>query len=99
MTIRLVPTAPVPALTCGTCYGSGENDGRDCTSCSIRPNRCTSCDHLASFHQPDGCWHSVTVGTLDRDLGCPCTAAPPARHTRRTPCPRDVPSAGGEAEQ
>lgn len=73
---ELKPTVAGPLLTCGTCYGSGETSGRDCTSCSIRAKRCTSCDHLVSSHQPDGCWYSVTVGTLDQNLVCPCAANP-----------------------
>lgn len=73
---ELKPSTAGPTLTCGTCYGSGETEGRDCNSCSIRAKRCASCDHLASFHQPEGCWYSVTVGTLDQNLVCPCAANP-----------------------
>lgn len=34
--------------------------------------RCPSCLHAVSLHQPDGCWHTATVGKLGHDLVCPC---------------------------
>lgn len=77
---RCKTTTAEPAanlLTCGTCYGSGETSGRDCTSCSIRAPRCPSCDHLAVFHTgPEGCRHAVTVAAFDSNIVCPCTVAP-----------------------
>lgn len=40
------------------------------------PERCPSCDHpWAKFHQPDGCWFAIGVGTPGHDLVCPCTVS------------------------
>lgn len=36
-------------------------------------DRCPSCDHQNSIHKPDGCWYTVDVGILDRDLVCVCS--------------------------
>lgn len=36
--------------------------------------RCPSCEHgLQQFHQPDGCWFSVAVGTEGANGVCPCS--------------------------
>lgn len=45
--------------------------------------RCPSCDHTVAMHQPDGCWHTVTTGTINTSLGCPCTM-PTTRLTEET---------------
>lgn len=37
--------------------------------------RCSSCDHEVSMHQEDGCWYTVTEGTMDVNLVCVCSVA------------------------
>lgn len=37
--------------------------------------RCPSCEHLCSYHQPEGCWFTVTVGTPHKDTVCPCAVS------------------------
>jgi len=34
--------------------------------------RCSSCEHEARFHQPDGCWYSVTNARPNTTVGCHC---------------------------
>lgn len=73
---RAAATAPAvtgPQLACGECGNSGEKDGRDCGSCSIRATRCPSCDHLVRFHDEQGCCHGVSVGTMGVNRVCPCS--------------------------
>ncbi len=36
--------------------------------------RCPSCEHQARYHQPEGCWYTVTAGTIDQNSVCPCAA-------------------------
>lgn len=33
---------------------------------------CPSCQHAADMHSGDGCWFTVAVGAVGRDLVCPC---------------------------
>lgn len=40
---------------------------------SAAVERCPSCDHLVSDHQPEGCWYTVSAGTVGRNLVCPCS--------------------------
>jgi len=37
-------------------------------------NRCPSCDHTRGFHHNGTCWFTVSEGTVDADLVCPCTS-------------------------
>lgn len=34
--------------------------------------RCPSCEHSLDFHSEGGCWYSITVGTVNRDMVCQC---------------------------
>lgn len=36
---------------------------------------CPSCQHAADMHSGDGCWFTVAVGAVGRDLVCPCVMA------------------------
>ena len=38
--------------------------------------RCPSCEHwLETFHQPEGCWFSVTNATTGANTVCPCSVS------------------------
>jgi len=34
--------------------------------------RCPSCEHTMGFHQPEGCWYTVTDGKPGGNLVCVC---------------------------
>lgn len=59
-----------------TGWEPGDRDGWDADVSGYPTttfDRCPSCDHLASMHQPDGCWHTVTHGTENQNKVCPCS--------------------------
>jgi hypothetical protein len=39
---------------------------------SVPGDRCWSCEHETRFHQPDGCWFTITQGRQDSVANCSC---------------------------
>jgi len=45
---------------------------RHYAACHPSPQRCPSCEHRPEFHQPEGCWYSVTDAKPGTTVGCNC---------------------------